>query len=219
MYLNYTYHVSVATPESLKDSDTMTNMLTWVDYVVVQTAVQTGDIQQIKDLVEQGFDLNYIPGFPVSGHSTPLICFAMNPLVLKTMVELGAEINALDNEGLNVLHRIMRKQQDNTAMIRTIVRMGVDVSHLNRAGFTAMECLVSFIDLILHSGNRNAATRCAIMQLNVDAHTDELRIIAEELRKISQDETFAMGQHHRLGASSLVLQLEPEVCRMVLSFV
>jgi len=188
------------------------------NYRAVQDAVRTGNHQLVTEFTERGFHLNTMYPRATGLRSrnfvaTPLLCAATDPTMIVAMVQLGADINLIGDEGLTTLHRAMICRWPNTEIVRTLVKMGADVSLATNYGMTAVGKALYLVPLIRAGSNPNAATIADNILLTVAAYRDEVR--RDEVRMASQA-AFAMGL--RLGESSAIQLLDKDVMRVVLDF-
>ena len=115
-----------------------------------------------------------------------------NEVRVQMLLDAGADIAQTDNEGSTPLH--LGAQYGRCSVVRLLLHKGADLNTRNGRGETP-EDLAS-----LRQHDRAAAL---------------LRVMAKRAWNLPR-EAFAMGQHERLGARSLILDLEPGVVRMIL---
>ena len=199
-------------------------MNTLENYRAVLDAVRTNNHQLVTEFAQRGFDLNTMypraTGVRTDGFvAIPLLYAATDPTMIVTMVQLGANINLIGDEGLTTLHRVMVSRLPNAEIVRTIVKMGADVSLATHHGMTALDTALHRGPLIRDSVNPNAAAIADNILLNVAALRDEVMTRQKDEARMASQAAFAMGLHPRLGEGSVIQLLEKEVMRVVLEFV
>jgi ankyrin repeat protein len=113
--------------------------------------------------------------------------------VVHQLMDMGAEVNLTGEFGLTPLHWAATRQDEFSAEIVTmLLEKGADLSARDGSGETPADLATS-----LGQGK-------------------VLALLGAEAMRRAGAEAFAMGQHARLGAGSLVLVLEPELVRTIL---
>ena len=177
-----------------------------IDVEDVRDAVRSGNIQLVGQFQSQGFDLD-VPSSSF-GFRYPLLYYARAPLMIIAMIGYGVDINRQDVEGFTTLNHALRAHYENCEVVRTLIRLGADVSIVSHYNMTAIEHAVKFVEGVRTGINPNAAAIADSLQLTLDTYEDEVW-------KRSQV-AFAMALHPRLGVDSPVSAFDLEVLRMVL---
>jgi serine/threonine-protein phosphatase 6 regulatory ankyrin repeat subunit B len=136
---------------------------------------------------------------------TPLLlaCKENNWTSVDGLIEIsGIDINAVDMNGISVLHECVRRGWHE--IVEDLIRLNVDIYVHDNSGETPLK----MSERLIHE-SPNQPRLC-----------DQLRICASLLRKeYETDESsmlaFSMGQQDRLGAGSSVRSLDPEMLRIV----
>jgi len=100
-------------------------------------AISQGEVDQIKQLVEQGASLKYLDEW----RRTPLIWATIrsglnNKEVVEVLLDLGADINAQNNNGMTALMEAIL--HDNVEAAKILIERGADIHLTNRHGSTAV---------------------------------------------------------------------------------
>ena len=151
-------------------------------------------------------------------------------LVVQTLLDAGALVDARTNFGDTPLH--FAAVSGSEARVHMLLDAGADIEQTENAQNTALHLAAlygrcSVVRLLLHKGAdlnaRNLLGKTPedlASLLYHDRAAALLRVMAKRAWKKRAwnlpREAFAMGQHERLGARSLVLDLEPGVVRMIL---
>ena len=135
----------------------------------------------------------------------------------------GAYLEAKDNYGVTPLQRAAQVGHHETLVL--LLEHGADVSSKNNVGATPLHIAADLdqgeaVQLLLSSGaDEQSRTHDGRTPEYVATSRGHLQIVdmfkAEAVRR-AQWVAFAMGQQERLGARSLVQELDPGVVRMVL---
>ena len=128
--------------------------------------------------------------------------------LVNKLVKHGAVVDATDYMGWTALHEA--SQKGNYCVVRALIEKKADVMLQTLDGQTALE-IVSAVDTAnLSVGNIHGITKTIeSLELEIDR--------LEQVRIKHSCFAFAMGQHKRLGQSSNVLALHPELVRLVLT--
>ncbi len=102
----------------------------------IQSAAVTGNIEAMKQHVLAGTDLNQKDPF---GGSSPLITAALfgKKEIVKVLVEAGADINFINNDGSNALHTAAFFCRPE--IVKILLDNGIDKTIRNNMGSTAYE--------------------------------------------------------------------------------
>lgn len=105
----------------------------------LEFAVAYGDIELVEDLLKAGAN----PNFMVD-RDYPLINYALLEIedvqkeysIIKLLLEYGANVNALDTHGSNLLFDIVPR--DKVDIARLLIKYGIDVNHIGSEGYTPL---------------------------------------------------------------------------------
>ncbi|WP_163710151.1 acyltransferase family protein [Mangrovibacterium lignilyticum] len=107
--------------------------------VSIHAAVISGNLDAVKQLVNQGIDINLTEP---EGGSTPLILAALfnKPDIAKFLIDNGADLNFRNNDGSTALHTAAFFCR--TEIVSQLLEHGADSAVRNSAGSTALESIV-----------------------------------------------------------------------------
>ena len=123
---------------------------------------------------------------------TALLCAAFNGhgTVMELLLAKGADVNIMSDSEEMALH--LACERGNESTVEMLLGRGADVHARNVLGDTPEEM----------------ASRCG--------HEHIVAVMRAFAKHRAKFEAFAMGQHERLGARSLILGLEQELVRLIL---
>ena len=112
---------------------------------------KSGLLAIIKALVEQyHFDVNQ----PDEAGTSPLMLAVKrgNLDAAKYLVANGANVNAVDNEGHNVLFYLYKHYEPDKQLLQYLIAQGVNVNHLDKSGKNVLFYATKHIELLLKAG-------------------------------------------------------------------
>lgn len=104
--------------------------------VQLHEAAKMGDVAKVKALLRSG-----VPVDALDGPNTPLLIAAMaqnSEMVIKTLIEAGANVNFKNHSGLTALIFACMNQEDNTRVVRMLLKAGAEVNARSNEGETAL---------------------------------------------------------------------------------
>jgi ankyrin repeat protein len=126
-------------------------------------AVANGKVKAAELLLKNGAEVNARNAFG----GTPLLTAARNtdlPELMKLLIEAGANVNAMDSQGENALHKLawFGYPQNNVQTARILLDAGADITVKNKQGKTPLDILLDnslrnkdLVELYRHnSGNK-----------------------------------------------------------------
>lgn len=132
-------------------------MHTWIEHL------KNNDYLKVQELVQKGEDVN-----ATNESGETVLMYAMRShcdfKILTLLMESGADIYALDNEGVSVFDTAIT--YNNIAMVNYFLEKGVDVNKTERkSGFTPLMCASAYgrkdiVKILLDKGaDKNASDR------------------------------------------------------------
>ena len=108
--------------------------------------------------------------------------------------------------------------------VEMMINAGATVLIEDGSGRTPLHIAAMFRDtamaslLLLHGARIDATDRDQVQPLfyaAFHAETDMAVLLLDHALRLTKCEAFAMGHHERLGAESMIVDLDPEVVRMI----
>jgi len=146
------------------------------------SAALSGDLTEVKRLIDEGVDVN---AREASGATALLLALSEgNTDVAQLLIEAGVDINAQDNKGRNALGFASATGQ--TEIVKLLMGSGVDVNAKDRAGRTALmfasaEGTTEVVQLLIEAGADVSANdnegRTAYMVASYFGHTEITQLL------------------------------------------
>lgn len=143
-------HLALCRPENLDCVKTLLQAgadLNQADFdrkTALHYAVFNQDVSILKLILDQEIDI-HATSFGEEG--VLHMAYQASQLEhLHLLLEAGAHINAVNREGMTVLHKCVRHYRDNFASIQFLVESGADLSIKDEDGFTPLELARDMID-------------------------------------------------------------------------
>jgi ankyrin repeat protein len=208
-------------------------------YTPLHTAVFRGQVQVVQNLLEHGADVSVKTS---SGDSVlHLACSGARKTgrgaIIRSLFQKGADVHDKDKYGRTPLHRAIA--YGSIQSLKLLLGHGADISIKDGEGYNALhwaahrrgiEKAVEMIQILLAHGT-DVHTKIADLSATTDAgstpeqlahHSAEIKgLMRSALERHRETRrcavvAFAMGQHPRIGATSRVLALPPDVLQMIM---
>jgi ankyrin repeat protein len=158
-----------------------------------------GNVEQVNRLIRSGVDVHekvlvLTSKDPENPYTTTPISVAVHqrhPLVVLALLQAGADANSVGLMGLRLLH--MASKTGSVEIVTHLIHFKADVSSTDDINNTALYYAKLF------------------------QQTEVVKIIEEAELSREKCVAFAMGHHKRLGVSSLMFNIDPEVLRIVVA--
>ena len=202
-------------------------------YPELWRSVYTKDEVKMKTLLEGGANTENMGGFEFR-KTTPLqMAVGMNEIrMVKTLLKHGANVHVRTNFGETLLHKAVCTLEplDALGMVRVLQKNHAVVDATDYMGWTALHeaTMMGNIVVIRYlmgcKADVTLKTRCGQTASEISlcsATKDILKVAevkAEEARVNDSCLAFAMGHHKRLGQGTEIIDLHPELLRMVLQY-
>ena len=74
------------------------------------------------------------------GHNAPLLQACRNPIILKGLLEQGADVNSINDNGESCLHKLFEstENEQELAIIELLIERGININHQSATGETAL---------------------------------------------------------------------------------
>lgn len=204
----------------------------------LETAVEEGYFEMAQMLLDNGADIhsrNVTDGGSLLHGTVKHSSTGMALLLINN----GADVSALDDNGQTPLHRVAQTHFGRHPMYRDLGMVaarllldhGAHVSAIDNFGRTplhwaALHGYTPVVRQLLESGadvsitdNEGATAGDLLPHSQSEQHTEARGVLETEMRERANSFAFMMGHHPRLGVSSRVRDMDPEVLRMVLNYV
>ncbi|XP_068913159.1 uncharacterized protein [Tenebrio molitor] len=101
----------------------------------------------ITTLIECGLDVNQ----QCNRKTTPLHFAANDDVIAKLLLDLGANINAIDKDAQNALHIALQNSKVNTTIVNLLIDKGIDVDVRDKYGITPLQycCIKGHYDALV----------------------------------------------------------------------
>lgn len=104
------------------------------------TAVESGDLEKVVDLLERGADVN-----AKNEEGDTVLMFEKNIEMVKLLLDAGADVNAKNLEG-NTPFIIAAEYISNNKVFELLIKNGADVNDKNIYGYSAIKWAVNYGD-------------------------------------------------------------------------
>jgi len=213
-------------------------------YPELWKSVYSKDEVKMKTLLEGGANTEILGGWEFR-KTTPLqMAVEMNQIsMVKTLLKHGANVHVRTNFGDTLLHKAVStlEPSDALGMVRVLQKNHAVVDAKNHMGWTALHeaTLMRNITVIGYlmgcKADVTLKTLCGLKSSDITlcpATKDVLReaeVKAEEAQRQAEEAqrqaavndsclAFAMGHHKRLGQGTEIIDLHPDLLRMVLRY-
>ena len=139
------------------------------------------------------------------------------------VVERGAKVSYLDNDGYTALHVACSMNQPEA--VELLLKHGADMYRANDSGLlpihvAAIGNSIAVVRLLIQHGF-NVLETGGLRDTARDVaesygHLELIRILEESELKLEKCVAFAMSHHARIGSESMPSALDPEVLRMII---
>jgi hypothetical protein len=199
-------------------------------YPEVWKSVFRKDEVKMKTLLEGGANTESMGEFEFT-ETTPLqLAVETNQIrMVEMLLKHGANVHVRTNFGNTLLHTAMSigsSDMDSYGMVRVLQKNHAVVDATNYMGWTALHeaTMMANIRVIGYLMGCNAdvtlKTRCGqtASEITLCSVTKDVLVKAEEAHFNDRRLAFAMGHHKRLGQGTKIIDLHPELLRMVLQY-
>ena len=196
----------------------------------VWKSVYRKDEVKMKTLLEGGANTENMGGFEFS-QTTPLqLAVERNQIrMVETLLKHGANVHVRTNFGDTLLHKAMSigsSDMDAYSMVRVLQKNHAVIDATNYIGETALHeaTMMANITVIGYLMGCNADVTLktrdgeTASDITLCSVTKDVLVKAEEAHFNDRCLAFAMGHHKRLGQGTKIIDLHPELMRMVLQY-
>jgi ankyrin repeat protein len=106
------------------------------DFSALQSACQEGQIDRVRELLDQGVDQNTDPGMPRGMTPLMLAAWQGHDEIVRLLVDRGAKIDYQDGDGFTAI--TLAAGEDFWKVVEFLAARGADVTHVDASGISAL---------------------------------------------------------------------------------